>query len=180
VRVWINAEKGVDLTALRKSIKRSKKTSAKQSDSAGAMRAAAKAAHRRAADMLKEVKIIQFECCVDKYSTNGVLWMTIRLLEQVYDTLKAANLTNSEREFCEQWLAKSECYMRTLRFKNLEPSAEALATLSSKLGYYVNELARRNDETSAHWFEVLKQARKQTQTVLEVRVRQRWQSVCSQ
>lgn len=106
--------------------------------------------------------------------------MTIQLLEQVCATLKEANLARSEREFCEQWLAKSECYMRTLRFQNIEPSAEALATLSSKLGYYVNELARRDDETSAYWFNVLKQQRKQTQAVLELRVRQRWQAVCAQ
>lgn len=106
--------------------------------------------------------------------------MTIQLLEQVCDTLKAANLTRSEREFCEQWLAKSECYMRTLRFRDLDPSAEALATLSSKLGYYINQLAARDDATSAHWFGVLKKARTQTQTVLELRLKQRWQSVCSQ
>ena len=48
--------------------------------------------------------------------------MTIQLLEDVYSTLKSANLTASEREFCEQWLAKSECYMRTLRYNNIDPS----------------------------------------------------------
>ena len=39
----------------------------------------------------------------------------------------------SEREFCERWLGKSECYMRTLRFSQIEPSADALATVSNKL-----------------------------------------------
>lgn len=37
--------------------------------------------------------------------------MTIRLLEEVCDTLRSANLVQTEREFCEQWLAKSECYV---------------------------------------------------------------------
>ena len=42
----------------------------------------------------------------------------------------------SEREFCERWLGKSECYMRTLRFSQIKPSADALATVSNKLKYY--------------------------------------------
>ena len=105
--------------------------------------------------------------------------MTVRLLEEVCDTLKGANLIQNECEFCEQWLAKSACYMRTLRFTDTEPSAEALATLGSKLGYYANELARRNEPTSKHWSLVLSGLRKQTQSALEVRVRERWQRVCS-
>jgi hypothetical protein len=105
--------------------------------------------------------------------------MTVQLLEQVCERLKAAELVQSEREFCEQWLAKSECYMRSLRFNGLEPSAEALATLSSKLGYYANALARRDDVTSHYWAGVLTEQRKQTQAVLEVRVRERWQRVCA-
>lgn len=106
--------------------------------------------------------------------------MTTQLLETVCDTLKSANLTRSEAEFCELWLAKSECYMRTLRFNGLEPSAEALATLSSKLGYYVNELATRDDYTSQHWAIVLRELRAQTQVALEERVRARWQGACAQ
>jgi hypothetical protein len=106
--------------------------------------------------------------------------MTTRLLETVCDTLKTANLIRGEQEFCEQWLAKSECYMRTLRYNNIEPSAEALATLGSKLGYYSNELALRGDDTCAHWSAVLTKLRAQTQAALELRVRQRWQSVCAQ
>lgn len=106
--------------------------------------------------------------------------MTTQLLETVCDTLKSANLTRSEAEFCELWLAKSECYMRTLRFNELEPSAEALATLSSKLGYYANELAARKDDTCQHWSDVLTKLRAQTQVALEERVRARWQRVCAQ
>jgi hypothetical protein len=105
--------------------------------------------------------------------------MTVGLLEEVYDTLKSANLAQTEREFCEQWLAKSECYMRTLRYNRLEPSAEALATLGSKLGYYANELARRPDHTSMHWSGVLHDLRSRTQAQLEIRVRERWQRVCA-
>ena len=105
--------------------------------------------------------------------------MTIQLLEEVYSTLKSANLTASEREFCEQWLAKSECYMRTLRYNNIDPSAEALATLGSKLGYYSNLLAERHDTTSRHWCCVLTELRSRTQSELEEKVRLRWQRVCA-
>jgi hypothetical protein len=105
--------------------------------------------------------------------------MTKQLLDTVCDTLKAANLVSGEQELCVRWLAKSECYMRTLRFHGAEPSAEALATLGSKLGYYATELARLGDDTSAHWSSVLNQLRAQTQAALERRVRARWQSVCA-
>ena len=105
--------------------------------------------------------------------------MTKQLLETAYETLKTANLTRSEQQFCEEWLAKSVCYMRTLRFTNTEPSAEALATLGSKLGYYANQLAARGDDTSTYWSAVLTKLRSQTQAALELRVRQRWQSVCA-
>lgn len=105
--------------------------------------------------------------------------MTNQILETVCDTLKAANLVSGEQELCVRWLAKSECYMRTLRFHGLEPSAEALAILGSKLGYYATELARQGDATSAHWSGVLDQLRSQTQAALEQRVRARWQGVCA-
>ena len=105
--------------------------------------------------------------------------MTIGLLESVRDHLCGANLVRNEREFCEQWLAKSECYMRTLRFNGEKPSAEALATLSSKLGYYVAQLAARDDHTSQHWAIVLRELRKQTQAQLEAQVRARWERVCA-
>jgi len=105
--------------------------------------------------------------------------MTIQLLEEVCDTLRSAHLVQSEREFCEQWLTKSECYMRTLRFNHLEPSAEAQATLGSKLGYYANVLARGSDAKSQHWSTVLTELRSKTQAALEIRVRERWQRVCA-
>lgn len=106
--------------------------------------------------------------------------MTIQLLEHVNERLRSAELVLNEREFCELWLAKSECYMRTLRFNDMNPSAEALATLGSKLGYYANELARRHDDAaSQYWAEVLTELRRKTQAALELRVKERWQMVCA-
>jgi hypothetical protein len=135
--------------------------------------------HRRASGCVEASVTVSISAVVGKYINKGELWMTIQVLEDVSSTLRTANLTTSERDFCEQWLAKSSCYMRTLRFTDTEPSAEALATLGSKLGYYANELARRNDATSKHWAGVLTELRTQTQSALEDRVKERWQRVCS-
>ena len=66
--------------------------------------------------------------------------MSRQLLHEVRDVLRAADAIVSEREFCERWLGKSECYMRTLRFSQIEPSADALATVGNKLKYYSEQM----------------------------------------
>ena len=66
--------------------------------------------------------------------------MSRKLLHEVRDVLKQSNAIVNEREFCERWLGKSECYMRTLRFNTIEPSADALATVSNKLRYYSDQM----------------------------------------
>ena len=93
--------------------------------------------------------------------------------------IQHTQVSKFNREFCEQWLAKSECYMRTLRYNNIDPSAEALATLGSKLGYYSIVLAEGGDDTSRHWCRVLTELRSRTQSALEEKVRLRWQRVCA-
>ena len=66
--------------------------------------------------------------------------MNRELLHEVRDVLRAADAIASEREFCERWLGKSECYMRTLRFNTIEPSADALATVSNRHNYYAEQM----------------------------------------
>ena len=70
--------------------------------------------------------------------------MSRQLLHEVRDVLRAADAIVSEREFCERWLGKSECYMRTLRFSQIEPSADALATVSNKLKYYAEQMHNKD------------------------------------
>jgi capsid protein len=77
---------------------------------------------------------------VDKYLQQKGEAMSRKLLHEVRDVLKQSNAIVSEREFCERWLGKSECYMRTLRFNTIEPSADALATVSNKLRYYSDQM----------------------------------------
>lgn len=73
--------------------------------------------------------------------------MSRQLLHEVRDALRAADAIASEREFCERWLGKSECYMRTLRFSKIEPSADALATVGNKLKYYAEQM---NNKEAQH------------------------------
>ena len=68
--------------------------------------------------------------------------MSIRILEEICADLKACDAVGSTREFCESWLAKDESYLRVLRFHHAAPSADALATLASKLGYYAEHFGR--------------------------------------
>lgn len=68
--------------------------------------------------------------------------MTQPALEQVNLELKALNIIANNREFCESWLAKDPSYLRVLRFHKRMPSADALVTCASKLGYYALHLAK--------------------------------------
>jgi hypothetical protein len=67
--------------------------------------------------------------------------MSRQILEQVREDLLDCEVISSNKEFCESWLAKDESYMRGLRFRDLQPSADALATCASKLGYYAEKLS---------------------------------------
>ena len=77
--------------------------------------------------------------------------MSRELLHEVRDVLIQANAIVSEREFCQRWLGKSECYMRTLRFSKIEPSADALATLSNKLQYYSEQMRDKPQQHLKEW-----------------------------
>ena len=58
------------------------------------------------------------------------------VLDEVYDLLKNIGAVDNESEFSTIWLARSECYMRTLRFKQANPSVGTLAICASKLQHY--------------------------------------------
>ena len=44
------------------------------------------------------------------------------VLNDVFDLLVQIGAVSSESEFSKDWLCRSECYMRTLRFKRVKPS----------------------------------------------------------
>ena len=58
------------------------------------------------------------------------------VLNDVFDLLQQIGAVSSESEFSKDWLCRSECYMRTLRFKCVKPSVGTLAICASKLQHY--------------------------------------------
>jgi len=60
------------------------------------------------------------------------------VLDEVFELLKQIGAVSSESEFSRDWLARSECYMRTLRFKQANPSVVTLAICASKLQHYTS------------------------------------------
>ena len=43
-------------------------------------------------------------------------------LNEVFELLQQIGAVSNESEFSKDWLCRSECYMRTLRFKRVKPS----------------------------------------------------------
>ena len=58
------------------------------------------------------------------------------VLNEVFELLQQIGAVSSESEFSRDWLTRSECYMRTLRFKQATPSVGTLAICASKLQHY--------------------------------------------
>ena len=65
------------------------------------------------------------------------------VLNEVFEYLKEIKAVDSESEFSIDWLGRSECYMRSLRFKGVQPSIGTLAICASKLSHYGNRLKER-------------------------------------
>jgi len=100
--------------------------------------------------------------------------MSRQILEQVRDELKACHVIKSNSEFCVSWLAKDESYMRGLRFRNLNPSADALATCASKLGYYAKHLKGSKQAEQREWSERFYHLRGLCQQAMETQARAKW------
>ena len=60
------------------------------------------------------------------------------VLDEVYDLLKKIGVVDNESEFSTDRLARSECYMSTLRFKQANPSVGTLAICAIKLQHYAS------------------------------------------
>ena len=55
---------------------------------------------------------------------------------EVFELVSKIRAVDSESEFSRDWLGRSESYLRTLRFKEKEPSVGTLAICASKLQHY--------------------------------------------
>ena len=62
--------------------------------------------------------------------------MSRKLLDEVYCELEQFGIVDTRAEYCTQWLGRSECYLRTLRFLKQNPSIDVLAVLNNRLNYY--------------------------------------------
>ncbi|ARU02789.1 DUF6626 family protein [Yoonia vestfoldensis] len=58
------------------------------------------------------------------------------VLNEVFGLLKSIGAVRSESEFSKDWLGRSECYLRSLRFVGTEPSISTIAVCASKLQHY--------------------------------------------
>ena len=58
------------------------------------------------------------------------------VLNEVFELLQQIGAVSSESEFSKDLLCRSECYMRTLRFKRVKPSVGKLPICASKLQHY--------------------------------------------
>lgn len=100
--------------------------------------------------------------------------MSRQILEQVCEDLLDCAVISSNKEFCESWLAKDESYMRGLRFRDLHPSADALATCASKLSYYAEKLSASSKPELQALALQLFDLRSLCQTAIEQQAKRKW------
>ena len=82
---------------------------------------------------------------------------------KVFELLSQIHAVDSESEFSKDWLGRSECYLRTLRFKQKEPSVGTLAICASKLQHYGRCMTatERHTQLGKRFIELSEQCHKQ-------------------
>ena len=88
------------------------------------------------------------------------------VLNDVFELLVQIGAVSSESEFSKDWLCRSECYMRTLRFKRVKPSVGTLAICASKLQHYGRCMTATEQHTQLgkRFIELSEQCHKQINT----------------
>ena len=66
--------------------------------------------------------------------------MNNKVLCEIYGLLKSIGAVQNESEFCENWLKRSDSYMRQLRFNQAIASTNCLAICASKLRHYGKQM----------------------------------------
>jgi hypothetical protein len=97
-------------------------------------------------------------------------------LMEVRDQLMRSGVIRSECEFSEQWLGKSECYVRVLRYSGCEPSADAWANCAAKLGALTKHLSESSDAHHQHWARVFGDLRERCYTEMDARAPRKWRA----
>ena len=100
--------------------------------------------------------------------------MSRHILETARHELISAGLVQHSTEFCRAWLGKSECYLRTLRIQNIDPSADALSTFASKLRYYAERLEQTGESNHRALARLLRKHQKLSECALDQKARHKW------
>ena len=66
--------------------------------------------------------------------------MNNEVLCEIYGLLKSIGAVQNESEFCEDWLKRSDSYLRQLRFNQAVASTTCLAICASKLRHYGKQM----------------------------------------
>lgn len=101
--------------------------------------------------------------------------MTKMMIENICNLVIAEGLAESEGDFCERWLCRGSSYMRTLRFRQLQPSVEALTTCADKLGYYAGVFAASDRSDTRVSAANLHRLAVECRAAVERGARERWQ-----
>ena len=100
--------------------------------------------------------------------------MTRQVLETARQELISAGVVAHSTEFCQSWLGKSECYIRTLRIQDIDPSADALSTFASKLRYYAERLEQTGESNHRALARLLRKHQKLSEGALDQKARHKW------
>lgn len=100
--------------------------------------------------------------------------MTRQVLETARHELISAGVVAHSTEFCKSWLGKSECYIRTLRIQDIDPSADALSTLASKLRYYADRLDATSNTQHESLTTLLRKHQHLCEAALDQKARHKW------
>jgi hypothetical protein len=101
--------------------------------------------------------------CAYCYLSTEENFMQKTVLNEVFELLQQIGAVSSESEFSKDWLCRSECYMRTLRFKRIKPSVGTLAICASKLEHYGHRMTatERHTQLGKRFIELSEQCHKQ-------------------
>ena len=73
------------------------------------------------------------------------------VLNDVFELLQQIGAVSSESEFSRDWLCRSECYVRTLRFKRVKPSVGTLSIVCKKQATALRTLYDGYRHTRTAW-----------------------------
>ena len=97
------------------------------------------------------------------------------IIENICNLVIAEGLAENEQDFCERWLCRGEGYMRTLRFRGLQPSADALAVCANKLGFYADAFLASDRPYSVHTGRNLQALQRLCEDQLRKAAQSKWQ-----